>query len=252
MSITTVITPTFLKTNYLFGIDLTDDSGTAFPDSLFTQAIKGAAAMIEGELDISLTYDSFDERIDAYRPDQEGFFLLNLLKRPVWEVTQLGLRFGSFQEGSVPATWALVREPLSGQIQIIPGPEATFISTYTSGYPLYGYHSLTPNRYVPGWFRVVYKAGYDGTAGREYPDDIIDAVSLLASMLPLDTAGDLIVGAGIASKSTIMDGLSTSINTTSSATNSGYGARALQYNKRLKLLMHSMRAKYRGNSLAVI
>ena len=61
----------------------------------------------------------------------------------------------------------------------------------------------------------------------------------------LNIAGDLIAGAGIATQSISIDGLSQSVGTTSSATNSGYGARVIQFNKELKELMTTLRAKYK-------
>lgn len=77
-------------------------------------------------------------------------------------------------------------------------------------------------------------------------DPLIErAIGLLAASLPLAIAGDLIAGAGIASKSISLDSLSQQINTTASATNSGYGARVLQYSRELAKVMVSLRGKYR-------
>ena len=84
------------------------------------------------------------------------------------------------------------------------------------------------------------------------PADIIRAIGLKASLLALDIAGDLIVGAGIAQISTSLDGLSQSVNTTASATNSGYGARVIQFSKELKELMSTLRATYRALNIAAL
>lgn len=84
------------------------------------------------------------------------------------------------------------------------------------------------------------------------PADIRQLVLILASMLPLAVAGDLIAGAGIASISTSMDGLSQSINTTSSATNSGYGARILELRKQADALLAALRSRYKMPGLALI
>lgn len=76
-------------------------------------------------------------------------------------------------------------------------------------------------------------------------DPLIErAISLLASALPLAIAGDLIAGAGIATKSISLDSLSQAISTTASATNSGYGARVLQYGRELSSVMTALRGKY--------
>ena len=75
---------------------------------------------------------------------------------------------------------------------------------------------------------------------------------MVASLNILNPAGDLIVGAGIASTSLSIGGLSQSINTTSSATNAGYGARIIQYQKDYEALLNNVRAKYRGISIGVV
>lgn len=84
------------------------------------------------------------------------------------------------------------------------------------------------------------------------PADIIRALGLKASLLSLDVAGDLIVGAGIAQISTSLDGLSQSVNTTASATNAGYGARVIQFQKELKELMATLKATYRAMNIAAL
>lgn len=78
------------------------------------------------------------------------------------------------------------------------------------------------------------------------PADLLQAIGYKASLLPLDIAGDLIAGAGVANKSASLDGLSASVGTTSSATNSGYGARVLQFERELKGLLPALRARYRA------
>ena len=78
------------------------------------------------------------------------------------------------------------------------------------------------------------------------PADIKRAIGYKASLLPLDIAGDLIGGAGVANYSVSMDGLSQNLGTTSSATNAGYGARVLQFERELKKLLPALRARYRS------
>jgi len=84
------------------------------------------------------------------------------------------------------------------------------------------------------------------------PWNLLYTVGLTAAILPLDVAGDLIAGAGIASTSIGTDGLHQSVNTTSSATNSGYGARVLQFEKELKSRIPALRSKYRSLNFGVI
>jgi hypothetical protein len=73
---------------------------------------------------------------------------------------------------------------------------------------------------------------------------LVRAISILASFLPLDVAGDLVAGAGIASKSIAIDSLSQFVGTTSSPENAGYSARVKQFQSELKGVLRALRAKY--------
>lgn len=86
----------------------------------------------------------------------------------------------------------------------------------------------------------------------DWPPALLDAVGMIAAMLPLDIAGDLIIGAGIASKSTGFDGYHESINTTSSATNAGYGAKIKSYQARLKETWRAIKRRYRPIRMAIV
>jgi len=84
------------------------------------------------------------------------------------------------------------------------------------------------------------------------PMVMLKAISYIAGMLPLDIAGDLIAGAGIAQFSIGVDGLEQQIATTASATNAGYGARILDYKRQFNDMMDALRQKYARNGLAVL
>lgn len=102
---------------------------------------------------------------------------------------------------------------------------------------------------VPAIWHFTYRAGFEpGTA----PPDIKHAISMWAAIGVLNIAGDLIVGAGIASKSVSLPGLSQNINTTSSATNAGFGARIIEYQKEIKQLIPNLRRHYGKASKMVV
>jgi hypothetical protein len=85
------------------------------------------------------------------------------------------------------------------------------------------------------------------------PADLKQAIAIKAStLLLLHIAGDLILGAGIASQSLGIDGLSQSIGTTSSAMYSGYSSRAESLDKQYKLVMMGLRSQYRVTQFGVI
>jgi len=68
---------------------------------------------------------------------------------------------------------------------------------------------------------------------------------MFASIGPFNIFGDLIAGAGIATISLSLDGLSQNVGTTSSATNAGFGARIIQYLKQIKEQMPQLRRYYK-------
>jgi len=105
------------------------------------------------------------------------------------------------------------------------------------------------NDFVPNILSVDYTAGFPEG---EVPMDIRDAIGKYATFGPLNVAGDLIGGAGIASKSISIDGLSQNINTNSSATSAGYGARLIQYQKELKDVIPTLRRYYKGLRLTAL
>lgn len=86
----------------------------------------------------------------------------------------------------------------------------------------------------------------------DYDPALMDVIGLTASLPLLDTAGDLIIGAGISNQSLSIDGLSQSIGTTSGVENSGYGARATQYRKRIEELDQAIRRRYRRVNMMIV
>jgi hypothetical protein len=49
-----VLTVDELKTNYLFGLDMSDDQGNPFPESLYEWYIKSAVSLAETQLDLPI------------------------------------------------------------------------------------------------------------------------------------------------------------------------------------------------------
>jgi hypothetical protein len=85
------------------------------------------------------------------------------------------------------------------------------------------------------------------------PADLKHAIGVKgATLLLLHVAGDLILGAGIASQSLSVDGLSQSVGTTSSAMYSGYSSRAEALDKQYTLLIKALRAQYKITQFGVV
>lgn len=244
MAITDTVDRTWLTKRYLFGINLTDDNGAAYPDEMFEHAVKGAAREVGAALGVSLEpLTVVDERHDTDGSSSESYGMTCLAKRPVWSVDAFKVQYGAFEPSTLPVEWVTVRSAEGGMIQLLPARQSlAYTLSGLTGAPM----SMLMgggSRYVPGFHLFSYTAGY-GSEEHPYPEELLTLVGLKGAMLILDTAGDLIAGAGVASKSMSMDGISESINTTSSATNAGYGARIIAYQKRYDALLRDIYRDY--------
>lgn len=256
-----VITVDQVKQNYLFGLDTTDDTGAEMPDELYQYYIDAAIDWLEHKLDIAIRqYTIGIERHDYYREDYREYIWLETDLFPAIQIDsiKLVLPSNSDEQYTFLNEWIqLDRE--SGQIQISPGisPAGTLLLGSSTWFP----HWKWANRRIPGAFHIAYKAGF-GTPDPSKPGDshpkldtlptvIKEIVGKLSSFGPLNIMGDLLGGAGIASQTISLDGLSQSFNTTSSATNAGYGARLVQYNKEIKDQLPTLIRYYKGLRLRV-
>lgn len=238
----TIMSVSDLKQIYLFGLDLTNDAGEDFPDILFEWGIRWAIDWAQHLLDIKIKPTALEERYDYYRVDYQNWATIDLREAPVISVEEYAVTWPSNTDVIVfPEEWIHLR-PDSGQVNILPTSGTLSQVLLTAGgsfMPLVA----SGMDFVPGVIRIKYTAGF---AEGEVPMAIRDMIGKMASFAPLNIAGDLIVGAGIASKSLSIDGLSQSINTTSSATNAGYGARLVQYSKELKEVVPTLKRYYKG------
>lgn len=235
-----------VKENYLFGLDLTNDAGEPIPNSVYEFYIKSAVSWMETRLDIKILPTVIDlEEHDFYIRDYESYLLLQLDHVPVLDVTKISLVLpNNISVLDYQKDWQYSLKE-AGQINIIPGGSALLLGTSGAWLPfVYG-----RAKHIPNVFHVTYTAGF---AKGKVPGVLVDAVGMYASFGPLGILGDLLGGAGIASQSISLDGLSQSFNTTSSATNSGYGSRILQYQKQLKDILPQLRRAYHPIGLAVV
>lgn len=256
-----------LKTNFLFGLDLTDDTGKPYPDSLYASFIRGAVSSLERRLDVTLRRTVIsEERHDFYADDFDKYVFLKTFKVPVISIESVRMVLPGDGTGNTFSKDWLHLQRHSGQIQLVPGPGAsgiTMLGRNSLWWPLF--HGGA--KFVPDVFRIAYTAGfgyppagsYGFAAGSEpasvsypdpdndrIPDDVKEIVGKIASFGPLNIAGDLLGGAGIASQSIGLDGLSQSFNTTSSATSAGFGARLITYNREIKAQLPILEKYFRG------
>lgn len=242
LAIRRILTVPQLKERYLFGVNFTKDDGGVLPDAVFQHYIIQAIRWMEKQLDIPILPTVFVEKQDYYRGDYQAFNMIRLDNYPVINVEEFRVQYPSGQNVIVfPNEWIRLNKP-EGHLQIVPtagtlsniliGQGGSFLPAIYTGMD-----------YLPQLFEITYTAGFEEG---QVPEDILDLIGMFASLGPFNIFGDLIAGAGIATISLSMDGLSQSIGTTSSATNAGYGSRIIQYLKQVKEQIPNLKRYYKG------
>lgn len=236
-----------LQTNFLFGVDLTKDDGQVYPDSMLQFYIKSAVSWLEMRLDIPIRPALFHEEHDYFRRDYEKYIFIKTDKRPIIEVQKVSLVLPTQQVvQTFDNSWLHVQKDM-GMINVVPGAgtAGTILLGAAGGFlPLF----YSGNNFIPHVFHVDYRAGFESG---KVPPILYEVIGKIASLGPLNIAGDLIAGAGIAAQSLSVDGLSQSISTTASATNAGYGARIIQYQKDVKAQIPVLRSYFHGITMTV-
>lgn len=239
-----------VKDNYLFGIDLSDANGNPLPEGLFVHYVNSAIDYLQNLLDITISETEFTERHDYIRNDYQNWGFIQLDHNPVKEIKRLTLMYGNQRSVEIPLDWIQL-DKLTGQITLFPsaGSANSLIIGQTG--MLFGFQSQWS--YAPQLWEVEYVAGLD-EKDKSIPIDLLrEAVYKRASQGILNVWGDLIIGAGIASQSVSIDGVSQSIGTTQSAMFGGASARVEEYRKDLnENLIPTLRMRFGGIRMVVV
>ncbi|AHZ09517.1 tail fiber protein [Bacillus phage CAM003] len=252
-----------VKMNH-FGIDVTDPrTKQPMPDAFYEASLEKAIAQVEKMLDIVILPRYNGEHHDYYRNDFESFMFIRTRQRPVLQMEKVTLEYGGGTVFNYPTKWWRVYK-LEGQLEMLPtlmlseqGQSLNLAQVY-SGYPMIaGIPNLVGNNYAPQMFHVEYVAGMlppkRRGVSREYemPADLWTLVIKVALKEILQQWGRLIVGAGIASMSVNIDGISQSIDTTQSAMYGGASADIMQLDRDIEDLVRGLKSFY-GINLGII
>lgn len=239
-----------IKNKYLFGIDLSDNEGNPLPEELLIHYLNSAVEYIQNLLDITISETEFTERHDYIRNDYQNWGFIQLDHNPVKEVKRLTLMYGDKRSVEIPLDWIQL-DKLTGQITLFPsaGSANSLIIGQTG--MLFGFQSQWD--YAPSLWEVEYVAGFDEN-DKSLPLGLLtEAIYKRASEGILNVWGDLIIGAGIASQSVSIDGVSQSIGTTQSAMYGGASARVQEYANDLNdHLIPALRQKFGGIRMVVV
>lgn len=237
-----VLTVQQMKDLFLFGLDsaLSNDQGVPMPDRIYVHNIQSAIAKFEQKVNVRVCPQRFVEMHDYFAADMTPFPFFQTDEYPLLSVESLEILYPGQDPLEVDNAWLKVQSQW-GEIHVVPdGPGPEFFGY--SRHFTYGGAKFHPNAY-----RLTYFAGMENP-----PQNIVDVIGKEASFGPLNLAGDLLGGAGIAQQSISLDGLSTNFATTSSATNAGFGARILAYQKELKDQHPELIRYYKGLKLRVM
>jgi len=222
----------------LLGLSV-DDEGAPFPDRLYAHYLQYGLAKFEQKTRIRLLPKPIVDKHD-YTPDEwHGYWTFMLDEFPCVSVDKVTLALPGQQPYTFPSSWLQVDLAL-GIVNIV--PDDSILSIPNIRLPI-GRPKITP-----GAVSIEYVAGFP--LG-QVPENIRSIVGKEAISGFLNIAGDLVGGAAVASQSMSLDGLSQSVNTTSSATNAGFGSRLIQYNNELKREYPVITALFKGPRLYV-
>lgn len=234
------ISPSELLEIYFFGIPMKTQDGKQMDDHVIKTYIRSAQEEIEGYLNLKINKQVIEERRDFNREDYRDWGYVRTSYPVVSPISMIGY-INDVQQVKYPVEWLSARSTSDGisyfrNMYLV--PSGTNAAQYSGITPHVGYFGAS---HIPQYWKLRYCTGFETV-----PSDILNAIGKLASINLFHIMGDLILGAGIASQSIGIDGLSQSISTTSSATNAGYGARVQGYLADLKTGLPRLKAKYDG------
>lgn len=251
--------------NELLGMDndLVDPvTGEPYPDEFYNQMIDRAVAQAEKTFDVAILPRLQVDKLDYHRNDFNAFAYMQTNYRPILNIKDLTLYYNNQNILRVPDEWIKVTNR-TGQIQVSPSVLMQGLNTTINPtiYPIINSpYGMTPSPYqetefAPQMLGVTYVAGMmphpDGDVrgvNRDYiiQPDMLSYIAKLAAIEILEKWSRNIIGAGIASYSVSVDGISTGLETTSSPENSAATSEVAQLTRDMKPIKESLLSFY-GN-----
>jgi hypothetical protein len=231
-----LLSPAEMWSLYLYGITIQGNTGASFSDEAIQYYIKAAQKEVENYFNLLFVKQLIAlETTSYYHTDYWTHFPIIQTKFPVREPLSLVGMLAKIEQIIYPQGWLFCERDQAGigkrRISIVPtGASTTEVNADVILTGISSQIGMQRFQNIPDYWNIQYITGFDLD---KLPLDLIDIVGKLASIGILNIAGDLILGAGIASMSLSIDGLNQSIGTTSSAENSGYSARIKQYQKEI-------------------
>lgn len=228
------------------GIDLKTYDGTPFTRTSLAVAINSAIETAEQTFDITIKPRIIEKELHDYEGGSfQNYQYTATFRRPIMEVYDIKYLFGDQTIYEVPKNWIQVDHrmgditilPVSGRMNMMPVQLGTVFPT------------LINRSFVPMAISVSYKAGMKK---EDVPMNLMMYIFKMAAIDIFNQWGDQIIGAGIASSSLSIDGLSQSIGTTQSAMYGGASARILEYRNDIESLTPIIRKYFAKLNVVVL
>ncbi|MBT9670588.1 hypothetical protein GPK34_00855 [Secundilactobacillus kimchicus] len=255
--------------NQLLGMEkdlINPSTGKEFTDEELNGWIDLAIGMVEKDLNIVIRPRVVNERVDYNQTEFNSNMFINTNERPIIQVDDLVLQYGGQKLFDFDNQWIKVHN-LFGQIEIQP---AFLMSTsqgllpqnlLVGGSPLGGLANtpMQNPQFSPQMIGITYVAGMLPQPPEErginrfwYPHpDLIAYIAKFAAIEVLERWGRTIIGAGIAGYDISIDSISSSVNSTQSAENTGSTADIKLLQQDMKEIRASLKAYY-GHSIGFL
>lgn len=243
-----ILSPTEVKSIYLYGIKINSTDGSKFSDEAFRYYIKEAQKTIENYLALKVEKQMVEETTSYYKDSYfNNFPIMKTLYMVNKPLSMVGL-LNTVEQVVYPEEWLSSSKKPDGignrRISVVPTGSVVPTSGEIILTGIMTQLGIQRIDNIPDYWSMQYVTGFDL---KDLPMDVIGIIGKMSTFGPLGIAGDLILGtAGIANQSLSIDGLSQSIGTTSSATSSGYAARILLYQKEIKGTLDMVKNRYKG------
>ena len=243
-----VISSYDLLERYFFGVTLTDQQAKGMSEEAIRHCIEFATEQFEGHLNLKFKKQIYQETLSYYLNDMRSWGFIPTTY-PVNKAFKVQGFLNTVKQIDYPESWLCTKKVSDDrlydrQVYLVPAASGTGINSSVIYSGVMPHAGLMGTYNIPYYWTVRYCTGFT-----KVPADILEAVGRLATINIFHQLGDIILGAGIASQSIGIDGLSQSISSTSSATNAGYGARIQGYLKDLEDMLPRLQAKYSGFNL---
>lgn len=240
----------------IFGVAVVDpNTGEELGDEYYHQAIRSAIANAEKKFDIKILPRFVHEQKDYYQNNYNSYNYLKLNSRPTLQVESFSMNAYNQTIMDYPADWWKV-QCLQGSIMLMPTlggfmrDGLPYSTMFMGQSPALNSSPFNSQGYAPQMFHVSYVAGMlpparDGvTEDWEFPPDLKFLILKESAKSVLEIWGRLIVGAGIASKTFTMDGISEGVVTTQSAMYGGASADIIQLDADIAQLTNGLKAHF--------